>query len=66
VQHHTELFACGVINDQSRQGRLGLLINHTPEGQRLLLPGTLPELLSGKMVGPKVAIAPGGVLILKA
>lgn len=48
------------------QKRLVFVINNTSERQSVALPGQFPELLSGETVGPKVAVAGNGVLILKA
>jgi hypothetical protein len=42
------------------------VVNNTRDRQNLTLPGQFPELLSGETVGPKVALARNGVLILKA
>lgn len=48
------------------QRRLVFVINNTRERQSFTLPAAFPELLSGETVGPKVALARNGVLILKA
>ncbi|MCX5759014.1 MAG: beta-galactosidase trimerization domain-containing protein, partial [Candidatus Hydrogenedentes bacterium] len=51
---------------RGKQGRFVFVLNNTRERQALTLPGQYRDLLSGETVGPKVALARNGVLILKA
>jgi beta-galactosidase len=47
------------------QRRLLFLINHSGDRRDLMLPGQFTDLLSGEPVGPKVALAKNGVLVLR-
>ena len=55
-----------VTQRKDAENRYVFIINHTQAQQTLRLPAKLHDLLTKETVGPKVALAPNGVLILRA
>jgi beta-galactosidase len=47
------------------QRRLLFLINHSVDRKDVMLPGQFTDVLSGESIGPKVALAKNGVLVLR-